>query len=255
MRKDMMKTKFSILFLLYFIFISGCATTAERVIKSASDNALLPSGEIIQNELKQRAFEIGDIYLDIRTECPKSDHVLPDEAYIKLLRHQVEKAFITAQLQKGMLPAYVINIAIEEMRFTTGRFLIPKPSIFQVRIEIIRPDKTLVMRGSLKSTEMKTVTGFIGGILSPIAIPHGNISSMAHSKLIPAMAVLITKVMTGLKEGKPVDAIEILSDDYPSLPAEMILRDNNLGIAPLTRQETEEITGLRLSEYENYHEN
>ncbi|MCX7771202.1 MAG: hypothetical protein N2202_09030 [Proteobacteria bacterium] len=244
-----MKIKFINILLLCFMALYGCATTAERVIKAASDDALLPDAYVINNELKERAFEIGKIYLDIRKDYPKSDHVLPDEAYIKLLRHQVGKAFSAAQLYKGNQPAYTINIAIEEMRFTAGWFLIPKPSIFRVRIEIVRPDKTVVMRGSLRSAEMRTTTVFMGGILTPLAIPHST-SIMAHANLIPAMAVLITKVMMGLQEGKTLNTIEILSDDYPSPPADKILYNNNLGIAPLTYQETEAITGLRLSDYE-----
>lgn len=245
-----MKIKLIVILLLCSAMLSGCATTAEKIIKAAApDEAVLPSADIVQNELKQRAFEIGDIYLDIRTEHPKSDHVLPDEAYIKLLRHQVEKAFRVAQLCQGLQPAYTINIAIEEMRFTGGRFLIPKPSVFRVRMEIVRSDKTIVMRGSLKSTEMKTVPIFIGGILTPIAVLHES-SSMAHSKLIPAMAVLITKVMMGLQQGNTLDTIEIVSDDFPAPPADKLLHNNNLGIKPLTRYETEEITNLRLTEYE-----
>jgi len=239
---------FVFIFVSMILMLSGCATTALKAVRDKSD-ALIPDSNIIQNELKQQAFEIGRIYFDLRTTHPEEDHVLPDEAYIKMLDNQLRKAFGRAQIDQGKQPVYTINVAIEEMRFTAGRFLFPKPSILRVRMEIVRPDKTQIMRGSFESRDSAAVPIFLGGILTPISVPHGT-SIMGHSRLIPAMAVLITKIAVGLQQGKTLDAIEIIPDDFPIPPAGNLLAKNEWGIAPLTPLETEEITGLQLEEYE-----
>jgi hypothetical protein len=154
---------FTFIFVSMILMLSGCATTALRAIRDGRD-ALIPDSNIIQNELKQQAFEIGRIYFDLRATHPDEDHILPDEAYIKMLDNQLRKAFGRAQIDQGKQPVYTINVAIEEMRFTAGRFLFPKPSILRVRMEIVHPDKTQVMRGSFESRDSASVPIFLGGI-------------------------------------------------------------------------------------------
>jgi hypothetical protein len=73
---------------------------------------------------------------------------------------------------------------------------------------------------------------------------------MAHANLIPAMAVLITKVAVGLRNGKNLSKIKMLSHGYTVPPATYVLERNSLGLSSLTYGETEKITGLDLAEYE-----
>ncbi|WP_038019407.1 hypothetical protein, partial [Thermithiobacillus tepidarius] len=67
--------------------LGGCATTA---LVDGGRGAVLPDQATVQNELQGRAFTLGRVYLDITKPTDKSSHVLPDDAYVKLLRSQLE---------------------------------------------------------------------------------------------------------------------------------------------------------------------
>ncbi|WP_038017591.1 hypothetical protein, partial [Thermithiobacillus tepidarius] len=67
--------------------LGGCATTA---LVDGGRGAVLPDKATVQNELQGRAFTLGRVYLDITKPTDKSSHVLPDDAYVKLLRSQLE---------------------------------------------------------------------------------------------------------------------------------------------------------------------
>lgn len=241
-------------FIIMASFLFGCATSANRVISHATDSnlAVIPDQAIIQNELKNRAFIIGTVAMDIQKLRPENEHPFPDEAYTALLRHQLITAFKAGSLSEGSQPPYVINVAIEDMRFTSGWFLIPNPSILKSRMEIIRPDETKVMSGSIRSTDMH---GFIlplifGGTSGMIFIPTTGSNIMAHKNLFPAMAILITKIADGLKDGKTLEEIILIpNDDRPSPQADYIVEHNDLGLHTLTSKETERIAGIKLSDF------
>jgi hypothetical protein len=232
----------------------GCATSANRVISHATDNnlAVIPDQAIIQKELKDRALIIGAVAMDVQKLRPKSEHPFPDDAYTALLHHQLITAFKSGGLSEGSQPPYVVNVSIEDMRFTSGRFLIPNPSILKSRMEIIRPDETKVMSGSIRSTDMSEIIlpFFFGGIAAWICIPSTGSNIMAHKNLFPAMAVLITKIAVGLKDGKTLEEIILIpGDDRPSPQADYIVEHNDLGLHTLTTKETEEIAGIKLSDF------
>ena len=241
-------------FIIIVSFLCGCATSANRVISHATDNnlAVIPDQAIIQNELKNRALIIGTVAMDVQKLRPKNEHPFPDEAYTALLHHQLITAFESGSLSEGSQPPYVVNVSIEDMRFTPGMFLIPKPSILKSRMEIIRPDETKVMSGSIRSTDMNgfILPLFFGGTSAWIFIPTTGSNIMAHKNLFPAMAVLITKIAAGLKEGKSLEEIILVpNDDRPSPQADYIVEHNDLGLHTLTSKETERIAGIKLSDF------
>lgn len=226
--------------------LTGCAGTAQRIVQYAGGgDTILPTQTVAQSELKGRSLELGKVYLAL--DAAKSHFVLPEDAYVKLMQHQLAKAFKRAELMQGITPAYTVSVAIERMEFVKGRWLFVTPSVLRARLEIVRPDKVVVLRASVECSDLDMVTVPLGGILTPIAVPHGT-ESMAHAKLIPAMASLLASIAVGLQEGKTLEAITLFPDDIPRPPANYVLQHIKLGLTPLTKAETEEITGLRLPE-------
>lgn len=226
--------------------LTGCATTAQQLVQYASgDGAILPTQTVAQSELKGRSIELGNVYLAL--DVAKSHFVLPEDAYVKLMRHQLAKAFKRAGVAQGTTPPYTVDVAIERMDFVKGGWLFLKPAVLRARMEIVRPDRVVVMRGSVQCIDMAAVTIPLGGILTPIAVPHST-ESMAHAKLIPAEASLLARIAMGLQEGKTLEAITVFPDEFQSPQADYVLQHIKLGLTPLTKAETEEITGLRLPE-------
>ena len=226
--------------------LTGCATTAQRLVQYAGGgDTILPNQTIVQSELKGRSLELGNVYLAL--DAAKSHFVLPEDAYVKLIRHQLAKAFKRAGVTQGATPAYTVDVAIERMEFVKGRWLFVNPSVLRTRMEIVRPDKAVVLRGSVECIDLDMVTIPLGGILTPIAVPHST-DRMAHAKLIPAMASLLASITMGLQEGKTLEAITVFPDEMLRPQANYVLQHIKLGLTPLTKAETEEITGLRLPE-------
>jgi hypothetical protein len=229
-----------------FLALMGCASTAQQLVQSAGGrDTILPSQAIVEGELKGRSLEVGRVYLALDTA--KSHFLLPKDAYVRLMENQLAKAFKHAGLMQGTMPAYTVDVAIERMEFVKGAWLFAKPSILRARMEIHRPDNTLVLRGSFECSDLATVPVLIGGILTPVATPHST-ETMAHAKLIPAMASLLATVAVGLQEGKTLEAMTIFPDDFRPPPADYVLQHTKLGLTPLTKVETEELTGLKLPE-------
>jgi hypothetical protein len=213
--------------------LGGCASpTAMSAINAAgARDAQVPDATTIEMELTGRAFELGEVYVHRHADAPTGTLTLPDDAYARLLQQQLERAFGTAHLSQGARrPPYLVNAAIEVTKFTDGRFFLPDPSRFQVRMEIIRPDNSLVMRGRLRTGEVEGVP-VVGGAM---AIYRKGAALEAVATTVPAMAVMITQVALGLQEGKSLDSIEL-----KSWPAHTALQDNRFG---MTRLRAAEIT-------------
>jgi hypothetical protein len=207
--------------------LAGCAApTAMSVINAAGAwDARVPDAATLEAELRARAFELGAVRVDRPADAPNGTLALRDDAYIRLLQQQLERAFDAARLGQGTRrPAYRVQVVIEVTKFTDGRFFLPDPSRFQVRMEVIRPDDTLVMRGRLRTGEVEAVP-VPGGAMG---IYTAGAALAAVSSTVPAMAGMITRVALGLQQGKSLDSIELWS-----WPAHFALQQNGLGLRRL----------------------
>jgi hypothetical protein len=192
---------------------------------AGAQDARVPDAATLETELKERAFELGAVIMDRPADAPSGTLALADDGYVRLLQQQLERAFGVARLGQGARrPAYLVKLAIEVTKFTDGRFFLPDPSRFQVRMEVVRPDHSLVMRGRFGTGEAEGIA-VVGGALS---IYRAGAALAAVSTTVPAMALMITQVAQGLQEGKSLDSIEL-----KSWPAHTVLQQNRLGVTPL----------------------
>ncbi|MFZ5658278.1 MAG: hypothetical protein ACOY5C_00290 [Pseudomonadota bacterium] len=209
--------------------LGGCATTA---LVDGGRGAVLPDKATVQNELQGRAFTLGRVYLDITKPTDKSSHVLPDDAYVKLLRSQLETAFRNAGLSQGKQPAYSVDVAINEMRFVNGSMpmhvgvLKATPIVHNERQE------------KVVSVPLRAMDG--GSFLD---VNPGK-ENMAHRFNIPGMGVLVTHLLESLRSGKTVE-----SSVRGPVSWYLLNKTNNYGLHMLSPEETERLAGIRLDDY------
>ena len=194
--------------------VSGCASNNVMTLLDASkQNApVIPSASVVQAELKGRVFVLGNIYFDERHPEATKTPGIPDNAYIALLQDQLLKAFPAAGLDQGTAPACIVNVAIEQLRFTQGKFMIPDPSVLRVRMEIIGANNSVIMRGQLESRYLTAILVILPGIVGAIPTGREGQEYVAIAKMIPAVAVVITRITQGLQQGKTLDAIDVYPD-------------------------------------------
>ena len=146
------------------LLLSGCTATAMTLMEYAgTQDAVIPSPAMLQGELKGRAFEVGAISIQHWPHVGEGTLKLPDAAYIRLLDDQLRKAFAAGGLQAGNTPAYKVTSIIEIAKFTGGGLVVPTPSVFQVVMQVERPDGTQVMRGRFIAR---------GGVVSVLSLIH-----------------------------------------------------------------------------------
>lgn len=230
------------------VFISSCATNSALTLINASkqNDPMIPSSSIVHEEFKGTAFELRRIYYDLQSPIEGVDY-LQDSMYPKLLRHQLNKGLLVAQVHKGNLPAYFVDIAIEKIKFTKGMFLIPDPSILRVRMEISRPDGTELMKAEFESRYLPTIPVIAAGVVTPIATGMKGQESVALKKMIPAMAVACTKVVRGLQNGIPLNKIEVYPDTLSTggiIVPDVFLEDEPFGLKRMTTQEIKEVISI-----------
>jgi len=160
-----------------------------------------------------------------------------DDFFLKLLRRQVEKGFTNANLQSGRTPAYAVNIVIEEMKFTKGKIIIPDLSILCVRLELCDINGNIFMQGEFEARYLATIPFILPGVVGILPVSFSGQEWTATAKMIPAMAVAVTKTVAGLQQGKELGAIEI----YPDVLAvggvimpDLFLKRSPYGISQLT---------------------
>jgi hypothetical protein len=107
----------------------------------------------------------------------------------------------------------------------------------------------MVMRAPLATGWLFSTTVFVGGVLVPVALPRSG--AMAHSYEIPAMAILITKTLAGLRAGKTLDEIELSPDGRLVPHSVQVVEQNPWGIRAVTAQETEWIGGVDLEDLDS----
>jgi hypothetical protein len=223
--------------------LMGCAANSALTLMEASKHTDLnvPGTDVIEQELRGRAFSLGKICLD-RDALVKTPESYSDRFFLRLLQNQVNKGFANAALEKGYFPVYAVDIAIEEMKFTRGMFLIPDPSILRVRIEVRNVGDRVLLKGELESRDMSTTPVVLPGVVGvlPVAFPGQECSAVA--RMIPAVAIAITRTMVGLQQGKEFAQIEIYPDGLATggviMPG-LFLRGSPYGISRLTRADLE----------------
>ena len=194
------------------VLLSGCASNSVTTLLKASKqtDAIMPSDSVVQGELKARAFEVGTVAFDLRKAADKHGPEIPDSAYLELLDAQLRKAFNGAELGKGAMPAYPVNVAIERLELKPAMFLIPEFSVLRVRMEIARPDAEILMRGQFQSfLSSPTVVVIASGVVAPIALPAKGWEYVALGKMVPAVAIVIAATTQGLQQGKTLDEIKV----------------------------------------------
>jgi len=225
------------------VSLSGCASNSVTTLLTASKqtDAILPSASVVQDELKARAFEVGTITFDLRTATDKQGPDIPDSAYLELFGAQLKKAFASAGLGQGAMPAYPVNVAIERLELKPATFLIPGSSVFRVRVEIARPDAEILMRGQFQSfLPSPTVVVIASGVVVPIAMPAKDWEYVALAKMLPAIAIVITTTTQGLQRGKTLDEIKVYPKDIEAgnmISPDLFLKDAPFGITQIDRKE------------------
>lgn len=228
------------------LLLSGCTATALTLMEYAgTQDAVIPTAPTLQNELKGRAFEVGAVSVEYWPRVGKGELALPDAAYVALLDDQLRKAFAAAGLEAGNAPAWKVNAIIEVARFTAGGALIPHPSLFQVTMAVQRPDGSAAMRGRfIARGHVLTVPVAMQGGYFMAAVPWPGAAVADLGRMVPATADTIARVALGLREGKPLEAIEISwQDDVTVIQAVPVLRDSKLGMRPLGELEMRGIIG------------
>lgn len=223
--------------------LTCCAPNNALKLMEASKHTelFIPGPDVIEQEFKGRAFCVGRVYLDsgAKAQTPES---YPEHSFLRLIRNQVVKGFSNAGLDKRCIPANVVDVAIEEMKFTKGMFLIPDPSILRVRVEVRNIADQVVMKGEIESRELPTIPVVLPGVVGVLPVGFPGQEWAAVSKMIPAVAVAITRTMVGLQLGKELGQIEIYPEDLAAggiVMPDLFLRGSPYGISELTRADFE----------------
>ena len=240
-----------ITFLAISTLLWSCATNSARSLIKASKSSdpILPDELTIAQELEGRAYKLGKVQFD-PVIIVENQADIPDEAYPILLQGQLQKAFVFAGLTQGELPSYAVDILIDRLKFTSGTFVIANPSILHVTMEIKRPDGTTLMRGALESRYLPTLTFMLPTMPTGVVTLPTSFEGqewLAIRKMIPAMAIAITRVTSGLQSGKDLDSIEVYPDDLMAgavIVPDSFLRGKPYGLSELTAKDIDTAVNL-----------
>jgi len=233
----------ALFFAVLLLSLSGCATNSVTTLLKASKqgDAIMPSTAVVQQELKGRAFEVGVVTFDLRKAGDKEGPDIPDSAYLELLDSQLRKAFRGATLENGVVPAYPVNVAIEQLKLKPAMFLIPGASEFRVRMDIASAGGEILMRGQFQSfLPGPNFMVIMPGVVAPIFLPAKGWEYVALAKMFPAVAVVITKTAQGLQEGKTLDKIKVYPHDIEAgniISPDLFLKNAPFGMTQIDYQE------------------
>lgn len=236
------------------MLLSSCAkyTAHTQLIEPPSALLLMPELSQINKELKNRMFEIRNIYFD-QNDSLELVPTIPKEMYPKLLEQQVRKGFLAANVNKGTLtPPYHVDIAIRQLQLKKSGFILPNQSTLRVRLELLRPNGTKMMSGEYK---MLSVSQMIplpipGAGFLPISFSMSGDKAklMAMSELFPAAAAVVTKVVLGLQLGKDFTQIKFfevpMGNPTKWTLSREVLSDKPFGLTRLTNKDFEEASKL-----------
>lgn len=221
------------------LLLGGCATNSASTLIQASRTVKahppqLPDAETVKNELAGRAFRLGRVYADLQDNDPARRLQVPAESIAAAFAAPLRQGYDAAKLGQGKTPPYTIDYAIEDVRLRQGVTLLP--SIFLVRMEILRPDGSRVLSAEFQSRYLQTIPVIFPGLVG--ALPGYNSALVAVSRMLPATAVVATRTAAGLQQGKALDSIAVYPDAMSAggviSPPDIFLKDNPYGIRPLT---------------------
>lgn len=223
--------------------VSGCASNSVTTLLKASKQveAITPSASVVHSDLNGRSFQVGIVRFDVRKAEDKQGPDIPDSAYLELLDAQLKKAFDGAGLGKGAMPAYPVNVAIEQLKLKPAMLLIPEISVLRVRMEIVRLDAEILMRGQFQSSlPGPTVMVIASGVVAPIALPAKGWEYVALAKMFPAVAIVITATTQGLQQGKTLEEIKVYPQDIEAgniISPDLFLKNAPFGITQMDYKE------------------
>lgn len=199
--------------MLLAINLGGCASNSVITLMETAQhsNLVIPDQETVNNHMKGRAFRVGKVAGELEANRSSTDS-RPFEAVPRLLQQQLLIGFGNAVLDAGSEPALQVDLIVEEMKFTKGKLLIPDPSILRVRMEIRDVDNRLLLQGPLESRYMPAIPIILPGVVSLLPTGFEGQELTAMSKMIPAMAIAITRTVQGLQRGYGLDKIEVFPD-------------------------------------------
>lgn len=107
-------------------------------------------------------------------------------------------------------------------------------------MEISRPDGTILMRGELESRYLPSIPIILPGVVGMLPTGFEGKEWQAIRKMIPAVAIAVTRVTSGLQSGKGLDSIEVYPEDLQAggvIMPDSFLRGAPYGLSELTSEE------------------
>ena len=206
--------------------LSGCAANNLHI----AGNSPLRNTAFVQKEFKGHAFVLGTVTAASSQMQSTADHTLPTKAYLELLRYDLEKAFKNAGLNNGTLPAYRVDVEVDQFYFKSG------VGGFHV--------------GHLYATD--TITGGTSTIHIPIKLWDGGgyIYGYWHApvwdycrRMIPLTAIYTDKAILRLKNGERITSGSLGTTGDVAGQHIDLYNLGKFGIKELTKSEIEKVTG------------
>jgi len=124
------------------------------------------------------------------------------------------------------------------MKFTKGKTIIPDPLILRVRLELCDINGNIFMQGELEARYMATIPFILPGVVGILPVFFSGQEWTAVAKMIPAVAVAITKTVAGFQQGKELAEIAIYPDALAAggvIMPDLFLKGSPYGISQLTQ--------------------
>ena len=208
---------------------SGCAGVL--VVKEPDPGA---QGQATQGPSGDKTDGAGlvEVKATVAFKAPvKKTDGFPDEAYARLLKAQLVRAFRAAGLEEGQGPGLKVLVTIEELVYATGPLSDDNPSRLSVVIDVMDL-KGAVLAIFLVETRHAAHPLPPGAQLTVVPLGFSGRNWQSISAMIPAAAVNITRVVKGIKErnGKFYNA----DINGTETNANAILSPGLYGLRPLT---------------------
>ena len=223
------------------LFATGCAT-ANWQARMETRPTLAPTAADAA-AMQGRAFRVGQVTVDIDVPEPKPLHILPDDAYATMLKAKLEQAFAAREdrwtsdgidanpLTEGQQPAYTVDVVIKRMRFINWHELGAIDDAANLEVRAIVRDDT---GHTVASWPFRFGAGNTWG--HTIEDPRD-----AHGDLIPGTAAAVAIAGHLVRNG--------LSSKIDKMGPAIVYgtrTTHSMGMALMTRAETEALTGLHL---------
>lgn len=226
--------------LLLALLIAGCTTTASDVVGSLDPSANLPSREQINRDLRNCSFSLEKVNTKLQREHPEKFHPWPNEVYERLLAARLAEAFHKSGVGQPTGKSCAVTVVITEAKFG-HEGLISSPSKLATVVTIAKESGDPIVTFPMATGWASVAPIILPGIVSAVVVPR--LGPGEHAYEIPAMAILITKILVGFREGKTFDEIELETEAGGGLPRSDTVvkrRENNpWGLSPVSLHETQ----------------